>query len=915
LPGSTVGQKVLLASSAAAVAAALRRAAKGRRRARIFVRAFEVADLEAAFSGVGTQIGDATAGLRGEAVEAASKFLGSLRSASMASPELQEVLKSQSQAFQSASAILQDLLHLIPKEVVDFMTNEAMAPAAGPSAIGAVVVAWLAFRRGPQPWLDELPSGYDPEWTTAYWSRRPFRLLQKFALVGVSGGGFWLQQKLDKVFQVEEQNMPQRAEQARELVTDLGVSFIKIAQLWASRPDILPEPYIKEFEKLLEQVRPFGRDQAFVTLRRNFGDELESVFDDMKAFDKPLASASVGQVYKATIKGRTVAVKVQRPDVREQVALDLYVIRALCKLGLMLPDERIRRQCQSSLELIALTAPTWFQELDYKAEAANQRKFAEMTKDCDLITNTIVVPEVVISKPEVLVQQWLDGKKLSELRGNQEQSAKVVNLLLNSYMVQFLETGYLHGDPHPGNFILMPTGQLGILDYGLMTTINPDKRVAFIEYLMHLQAKDYSKCLADLINLEFIPRAVGDDPQARDVLIPALTQTLSTLYTGGDMRKKQEIFSQQREEMKNTGKLDILRSQLQDIAKKYGTFQLPAYFTLILRSFSTLEGLGLRMNENFNIVQECFPYIARRLLTDDSSRIREALKSYLYQGRKRIAIKRIDDLTSGFSTFTNLMKSEKTGEVTIVAGSMAPSTPATISTGSSTPPAAPQAQASQKAEINNALQDITKASQKAEINNALQDITKASQKAEINNALQDITKASEKAEINNALQDITKVVFSPEGNYLQDILIEEGIAAVDALSRASLVQLVRVLGPFALPITLPLSLIFGSSEAEHLILNREDKEALLLLRRIVDLVQGSSQGSSSSEVTARRAAQDLQRLQPIAQGLLPTVAPGAASFARRFSQQLARRFLLRLAGDIEKSAGLGATARRLVGAA
>merc|ERR1719277_1374736 len=125
------------------------------------------------------------------------------------------------------------------------------------------------------------------------------------------------------------------------------------------------------------------------------------------------------------------------------------------------------------------------------------------------------------------------------------------------------------------------------------------------------------------------------------------------------MQRKSKLMMKQREEMKATGKLDQLRKDLQAIAKKYGTFQLPGYFTLILRAFSTLEGLGLRVDTDFSIVQECFPYIARRLITDDSFRIREALRSYLYMGWTRIAIKRVDDLATGFGTFTNLMKGSR----------------------------------------------------------------------------------------------------------------------------------------------------------------------------------------------------------------------------------------------------------------
>jgi len=458
------------------------------------------------------------------------------------------------------------------------------------------------------------------------------------------------------------------------------------------------------------------------------------------------------------------------------------------------------------------------------------------------------VPDIVFANREVLVQDWLDGKKLTEPGAAQEQAGRVVKLLLNSYMVQFLETGYLHGDPHPGNFILMGDGRLGILDYGLMTEITPEKRLAFIEFLMHLQAKEYKSCLQDLINLEFFPPALAEDKEALDIIVPTLANTLSTLYEeGGDLKKKQEMFRQQREEMKASGKLDGLREKLQEISKKYsGAFRLPPYFTLILRAFGTLEGLGLKTDENFAIVKECFPYIARRLITDDSFRMREALRSYLYKGRARIAVSRIDELATGFGNFTNLMKGSRT-ESEAAGG------------------------------IQLAAQSTT---------NGTEETPRA---------------RHDEPRVDSATKDIAEVVFSPQGNFLQDLLIEEGVAAIDALSRASLVSLIRTLGPLALPLSLPLNLILGGGDDQQL-LSREDKQSLLVLRRITQLVDAGRGEADTERGDLGQTVQSLQRLQPLAQGLLPSITPGAASFAGRFARQLARRVLLRLADDVERRA-------------
>ena len=161
------------------------------------------------------------------------------------------------------------------------------------------------------------------------------------------------------------------------------------------------------------------------------------------------------------------------------------------------------------------------------------------------------------------------------------------------------------------------------------------------------------------------------------------------------------------------------------------------------------------------------------------------------------------------------------------------------------------------------------------------------------------------SQVDSATREIAEVVFSPDGNFLQDLLIEEGVAAIDALSRASLVRLLRTLGPLALPLSLPLNLLLGGVDDQQL-LSREDKQSLLVLRRITELVDagrrpGDSQGDSEG-ADFGQTVQSLQRLQPLAQGLLPSITPGAASFAGRFARQLARRVLLRLADDVERRA-------------
>eukprot|EP00913_Durusdinium_trenchii_P001761 g1631.t2 len=495
------------------------------------------------------------------------------------------------------------------------------------------------------------------------------------------------------------------------------------------------------------------------------------------------------------MSGRQVAVKVQRPDVREQVTLDLFVVRQIASIGSFSPIERYARQFRSLFQLVDRAAPPFIEELDYEFEASNQTEFAELIAKCDLVSDTVQVPEVIKASREVLIQEWLPGKKLTEPGAAKDQAQQVVKVLLNSYMVQLLETG--------------------ILDYGLMTRISEDKRVALIQYLMHVQANMYDECLQDL--------------EAREVIVPRLAETLNILFDQSDLRVQREKFIKQREELEASGKLEVLQSELQNIARKYGSFQLPGYATLIIRALATLEGVGLRASSSFSLKSETFPYIARRLLTDDSLRIREALKAYLYKGRSRIAPDRLDSLSQGFRTFTNLMKGDR-GQA--------------AAAGAPTP---------EQEQTTNA--DAT---------------------------------------IANDLDLATKDIAA-DGNFLQEILIEEGVAAVDALSRAAVLQAVRALtplGPLAVPVAAPLRLLLGDQLEERL-LTREDKQALLVIRKIVQIIQAGQPAT-----TPTGSLEELAGWCGLG-SLGPSLVPGATAFARRFSQRLAQRALQRVAEDLE----------------
>ena len=192
-----------------------------------------------------------------------------------------------------------------------------------------------------------------------------------------------------------EKNAPIRAKALKELIARQGAAFVKVGQAVAIRPDLLPPAYLEEFQTLLDQVEAFPSEDARRLIQKTIGENvrLEDVFEDVSCFDEPIAAASIGQVYKATLKkgalkksgeeadeyGRTVAVKVQRPDILEAVSIDLFVIRSFLDILSSIPKTEITfdlvNGCEGLIPVLEVAAARFLEELDYEIEGRNASRF------------------------------------------------------------------------------------------------------------------------------------------------------------------------------------------------------------------------------------------------------------------------------------------------------------------------------------------------------------------------------------------------------------------------------------------------------------------------------------------------------------------------------------------------------------
>ena len=445
--------------------------------------------------------------------------------------------------------------------------------------------------------------------------------------------------------------------------------------------DRLPAEYIDELRVLQDKVPPFDDDLARRILER----ELGPAASRLSLSSTPIASASLGQVYKGTWRNDSgeleeVAVKVQRPGALVAISLDVGIIRVFAE------PWRQWNNLNSDLEgLVDEWGRRFIAELDYEAEATNGENFAAaMAARSDLGGVVSAAPVFrQASTRRVLTTGWIDGVRLQDSKA--DDTAQLCAVALTSYLAMLLDLGYLHADPHPGNLLRTNDGKLCILDWGLVTPVSKDLSTAILRFIAHLVSKDFEAVPGDLDAMGFIPmgkrEAMEDSGVAR-----ALGLLFSALARGGgaqgfrdelglpdddrikeirkelkgvkDPKKRRDAFL---EAAGTDSKVAQLTKDLEGVQEKYGNiFQIPAYFGYILRAFSVLEGIGLSCDKNYSIANECYPYVARRLLTDKSPETRKALEQLLY-GKESgehavLSVKRVRQLSNAFGNYTSITK-------------------------------------------------------------------------------------------------------------------------------------------------------------------------------------------------------------------------------------------------------------------
>jgi len=379
-----------------------------------------------------------------------------------------------------------------------------------------------------------------------------------------------------------------RYERIRLVCEELGTTFIKFAQIASNRPDLLPEVLIEELTKLQDSAPGISYDE----IKKIIIGELSRPMDDLLDYidEKPIATASMAQVHRATLKGgKEVVLKVQRPNIKSDILADIAIMKNIVKTL-----ERVSPKYKSYhlSELIKMFETSILKELDFKLEAQNQQEFARLFSNRSDVAVPKIYQELCTSK--VICMEYVDGCKITDLQKLSKQNITgkhIAETGISLYFEQVFEHGFFHADPHPGNIFVNPNGQIVFLDYGMMGIITDKDKILFADILLTLHDKDVEGLKKAI--LRFAPDLTEQMKSELEYDIIHIIRNYSSIT------------------IENIDGNEIMKA-LNAIFYLY-KIKIPANLLLLLKALIIIEGVGLKLYPDYNIIDNIAPYV-RKLL-------------------------------------------------------------------------------------------------------------------------------------------------------------------------------------------------------------------------------------------------------------------------------------------------------------
>lgn len=364
-------------------------------------------------------------------------------------------------------------------------------------------------------------------------------------------------------------------ERIRNTLEELGPTFIKLGQLISTRADLIPHDILIELSKLQDEVAPEEFESIKKVLESELGGNIEEFFSYFE--EKPLASASIGQVYRARTKeGKDVVVKVQRPEVDKKIHADVVILKNIARIL----NERIVDSPVDFVEIVEELTDSLLNELDYTQEGNNADRFRENFKNQDYI----YIPEVYwdYTTKRVLTMEYIDGISVKNKEILREKGYDLKRIARNgawSIFLQVYKYGLFHGDLHPGNILITKEGKISYIDFGIVGYLDKSSREVLIELFKAFAENDTEEVIEILSDIG----AIRADTNLRN-LKADLGRIINYFYTTP---------------LKNINVNDSMR-RIMGVVYKY-KLMLPPGFTLLLKALATVEGVGRDLDPDFSI--------------------------------------------------------------------------------------------------------------------------------------------------------------------------------------------------------------------------------------------------------------------------------------------------------------------------
>lgn len=377
-----------------------------------------------------------------------------------------------------------------------------------------------------------------------------------------------------------------RSVRIRKTIEELGPTFIKMAQILSTRPDLIPLELADEFSKLQDNVEVVSFDVMKIRFIEEFGKSVDEIFETEPVL---IASASLGQVYKARLKGgEEVAVKILRPGTKKMIYSDIKIMYHLTSL---LANKLDGYGIHSPIRIVQEFEKSIKKELDYNTEALNLKLFARNFAS----NNNIFVPKLYedFSCTTILTMQYVEGIKVTDtlkLQAIGTDPKEIAKKGFDLLCEQIFEYRFFHADPHPGNIFVLKDGRISFVDFGMMGSIAERDRKYFVDMIYYITKKEEEKaarCILDLAKVE-------NDNLDEDTFAKDMGDVIRTYFYGS---------------LKDI-KIKNLFNDIVTLMSRYKVYFRENNY-LLVKALMTIEGVGKALDPNFNASVAIKPFVVK----------------------------------------------------------------------------------------------------------------------------------------------------------------------------------------------------------------------------------------------------------------------------------------------------------------